>query len=132
MEDLRNGGDHQQPVLGLNLGEVVVVVAGGGLVEEPGEAPVGVARGLLASQDPGNQAMLESFLPVPLSHSHGKDKEERLESSIGLDVEVFSLLKKSRGQEALQPILREELGRDGGEEEKEYEAHLLEPLHAGQ
>ena len=130
MEDLRNGGDQQQPVFGLNLEE-----AGGGLVEEPGKEAreeAGVARGLLASQDPGNQAMLESFLPVLLSHSHGRDKEERLESSVGLDVEVFSLLKKSRGQEALQPILREELGRDGGEEEKEYEAHLLEPLHAGQ
>ena len=131
MEELRNGGDHQQPVLGLDLGEVVVVVAGGGLVEDPGEEEE-VARGHLASQDPGNQAMLESFLPVLLSHSHGEDKEERLEGSVGLDVEVFSLLKKSRGQEVLQPILREELGRNGGEEEKEYEAHLLEPLHAGQ
>ena len=57
VEDLGHGGDHQQPRLGLNLEEVVVVVvADGGLVEEQGLAgeEAGGARGHLASQDPGN------------------------------------------------------------------------------
>ena len=50
MEDLRNVGDQQQPLLGVNFGEEV------GLAEEPGEEPPGGARGLLVSQDPGNQS----------------------------------------------------------------------------
>ena len=79
--------------------------------------------------------MLESLLPVLFSHSHGRDKEERLEGSVGLDIEVFSLLKKYRGEEAegKKQILREELERDDEEEQKEYyEGDLLEPLQAGQ
>ena len=54
--------------------------------------------------------MLESRL---FSHSLCSDKKERLKSSIGLDVEVFSPLQKYRGEEAEgnKQLLREELER---------------------
>ena len=59
LEDLGHGGDQQQLLLGVGVGEVVGL-AGGQLH--------GGARGLLASQVPGNQTMLEGvlvlFLPV--------------------------------------------------------------------
>ena len=57
-----------------------------------------------------------------------------MKSSVGLDVEVLSLLQKYRGEEAegKKQLLREELERDDEEEEKEYyEGDLLEPLQAG-
>ena len=59
VEDLGHGGDQQQLLLGVGVGEVVGL-AGGQLHRG--------ARGLLASQVPGNQTMLEGvlvlFLPV--------------------------------------------------------------------
>ena len=62
LEDLGHGGDQQQLLLGVGVGEVVGL-AGGQLH--------GGARGLLASQVPGNQAMLHRgslFLLSSVTH----------------------------------------------------------------
>ena len=82
MEDLGHGGDQQQPLLGVDLGEA------DGLARSQLQ---GGARGLLASQVPKRFLLGVSF---GLSHSHGRDEEERLESGVGLWVEIFSVTKQ--------------------------------------
>ena len=73
-----------------------------------------------------------------ISHSHGRDEEERLEGGVRLHVEVFSVAEQpatlGREQRA-RLLLREELERGGadvGDEDEDEEAHLLVALQAGE
>ena len=82
VEDLGHGGDQQQPLLGLSFGEADGLARG---------QLQGGARGLLASQVP-ERFFLEE-LSFGSNHSHGRDEEERLESGVGLGVEILGVAK---------------------------------------
>ena len=82
VEDLGHGGDQQQPLLGVGLGEADGLARG---------QLQGGARGLLASQVP-ERFFLEE-LSFGSNHSHGRDEEERLEGGVGLGVEILGVAK---------------------------------------
>ena len=82
VEDLCHGGDQQQPLLGVRLGEADGLARG---------QLQGGASGLLASQVP--ERFFWEF-PFGLNHSHGRDEEESLEGGVGLGVEILSVPKQ--------------------------------------
>ena len=82
VEDLGHGGDQQQPLLSVSLGEADRLALG---------QLHGGARELLASQVP-ERVFLEE-LSFGSNHSHGRDEEERLEGGVGLGVEILGVAK---------------------------------------
>ena len=79
VDDVGDGGDQQQLLLGVGLGEAVDTE---GVQHHRGTS------GLLVSQVPGNWRVVFS---LSLYHSHGSDEEESLEGDSGHHVKVLGV-----------------------------------------
>ena len=131
VDDVGDGGDQHQLLLGVGLGEAVDTE---GVQHHRGTS------GLLVSQVPGNWRV---FFSLSLYHSHGSDEEESLEGDSGDRVKVSSVgfhklaeCTQRKNLPCPMPILLlhgpdEELEREFGDDQRDGEGHLLEGQKPG-